>query len=260
MTALRMQLQIAWLNLVQHRRRTLLLGAAIATVTGVFLLLTGVAVGIQRTLSETAVTLTTGHLNVNGVFKISEGQAVPMLTAYEKVARVVERSVPEAAFVVHRGRGGGKIIAEGVSLGALLNGVEIAREPGLRRVLRITSGKLDDLAQPNTILLFEQQAKTLDVSVGDAVTLSSQSIRGVANTVDCRVVAVARDVGLLSSFSVFASVETLRALYQARGDVTGVLQVHLRPQAVDAAPLIAARLREDLAKAGYGVMKADARG
>ena len=49
---------------------------------------------------------------------------------------------------------------------------------------RSTSGNLDDLAQPNTILLFEEQAKKLDVKVGDAITISAPTTRGTNNTID----------------------------------------------------------------------------
>jgi ABC-type lipoprotein release transport system permease subunit len=140
-----------------------------------------------------------------------------------------------------------------------LSGVDIAKETRLREVLDVYAGKLDDLAQPNSILLFEQQAKRLDVQVGDAITISSTTGRGVANTLDCRVVALARDVGLLSSFNAFISSESLRSLYQLRPDVTGVIQVHVKPAYVDHLEPIVARLRKSLEAAGYRVMDPDPR-
>ena len=72
--------------------------------------------------------------------------------------------------------------------------------------------------------------KKLKVKVGDAVTISAQTTRGVANTIDCRVVAIAEDVGLLSQWTVFVSNESLRSLYQLRPGTTGAIQIHLKPQ------------------------------
>ena len=110
---------------------------------------------------------------------------------------------------------------------------------------------------PGTILLFDAQAKKLKVKVGDAITISAQTTRGVANTIDCRVVAVAEDVGLLSAWNVFVSNDSLRALYQLRPDVTGAIQIHLKPQYVNDLGPLAARLRGSLERAGYRVMEPD---
>jgi ABC-type lipoprotein release transport system permease subunit len=140
-----------------------------------------------------------------------------------------------------------------------ISSIDITTESDFKRVLDVYEGNIDDLAQPNTILVFESQAKRLDLKVGDAITISATTGRGVNNTVDCRVVAIARDIGLLSSFNVFVSNDSLRSLYQLRPDVTGVIQIHVKPQYVDHLAPIAARLRQSLERAGYRVMEPDAR-
>jgi ABC-type lipoprotein release transport system permease subunit len=109
------------------------------------------------------------------------------------------------------------------------------------------------------MLVFESQVERLKVKVGDAVTLAALTTRGVANTVDCRIVAIAKDMGLLSRFAVFVPVETTRALYQLRPDTTGAVHIFLKPGAVPHASRIAARLRAQLARAGWPVMEADPR-
>ena len=57
-------LLIAYRNLLAHRRRTLLLGGAIAGVTAVLVILMGVTNGMKATMLESATTLSTGHVNV----------------------------------------------------------------------------------------------------------------------------------------------------------------------------------------------------
>jgi putative ABC transport system permease protein len=259
MSTLWLDLRIALYSLFEHRRRALLLGTAIAAVTALLILLNGLSAGIRLTLVETATTLSTGHLNVGGFFKVTSGQAGPVVTEYEKVKQVVARVLPEMAFSVERGRGWGKVVSDTSSQQAGIGGIDVEREAAFREVLRIKSGKLDDLAQPNTILLFEAQATKLKVQVGDAVTISAQTTRGVANTIDCRVVAIAQDVGLLSQWNVFVPNSALRQLYQLREDVTGAIQIHLKPEYQhDLAPL-AARLRTSLGEAGYRIMDPDPR-
>jgi ABC-type lipoprotein release transport system permease subunit len=140
-----------------------------------------------------------------------------------------------------------------------VGGIDIRDEPEFKNVLSIVSGNIEDLAQPNTILLFEGQLEKLDVKVGDAITISAQTTRGVANTVDCRVVAIAKDVGLLSKWNVYVPMATLRALYQLNTSSTGAIQIHLRDVDQPRIPQIAANLRNTLEKAGYRVMDSDPR-
>jgi len=54
---------------------------------------------------DTATTISTGHVNVGGFFKVTAGQAAPVVTDYKKVLEVARKTVPEMAFAVHRGRG-----------------------------------------------------------------------------------------------------------------------------------------------------------
>ena len=120
------------------------------------------------------------------------------------------------------------------------------------------TGKLDDLAQPNTMLIFESQAKKLGVKVGDALTLSAPTTRGINNTADVRVVAIARDLGLLSGFNVFIPADGLRALYRLSPDTTGGPDAAPQAEGHRARPEIVVRLRKDLEPAGYKIMDADA--
>jgi ABC-type lipoprotein release transport system permease subunit len=254
MSKLFIDLTIAFRNLVQHTRRTLFLGGAIAAVTMLLILLTGLSTGVRETMIESATTLSTGHVNVGGFFKITAGQAAPVVTDYAKIVDLVKREVPETQFVVQRGRGWAKVVSDTGSEQLGVGGVDIKNEPQFKSVLQIVSGNIDDLAQPGTALIFDNQAEKLGVKVGDALTYSAPTTRGTNNTIDVRVVAIAKSMGLLSTWNSFVPIETLRALYQLRPDATGVVQLMLKPAAVDHANEIAARLRTTLEKAGYRIM------
>jgi putative ABC transport system permease protein len=255
MTGFFITLRIALRNLLQHRRRTLFLGLALAAVTGLLILLNGLATGIRSTLLHTATTLTSGHLNVGGFFKVSAGSSAPVVTKWEEVLQTVRKAVPEMRFAVQRGRGWAKVISDRGSMQAGIGGIDIRNEPEFKNVLTITSGNIEDLAQPNTILVFEGQLEKLDVKVGDAITISAQTTRGTANTIDCRVAAIAKDVGLLSKWNVYVPNETLRSLYQLRSDATGAIHVMLGDNHLGDINGIAGRLRKSLADANYKVME-----
>ncbi len=249
--------QIAARNLLKHTKRNLLLGGAIAAVTALLVIMGALTQGIRSAMLESASTLMTGHVNVGGFFKITSGTSAPLVTDYERVLADARRLVPEIDYVTVRGRGWAKGVSERASMDLVLAGVDVASEPGFRRVVRVKEGSLDELAKPGTILLFEDQAKRLEVRVGDAITLSAPTARGMNNTADVRVGAIARNLGILSSFNAFLPAETLRQLYQLNASTTGALHLYLKD--VARSGQVAARLRDGLARAGWRVMDADPR-
>jgi len=242
-------------NLARHTRRNALLAGAIAAVTALLVLLGGLAAGMRAAMLESATTLMTGHVNVGGFYKVTSGTAAPLVTDYEKVLAETKKHVPELDYFTVRMRGWGKVVSDTSSRDMVLAGVDVAHEPGLRRVLRLLDGSLEELTKPNTILLFEDQAKRLGVKVGDGLTISAPTVRGANNTVDVRVAAVARNVGLLSAFNALLPAPTLRALYNLRGDATGAIHLYLKDPR--ASSQVAARLRDALKEAGWRVMDAD---
>jgi putative ABC transport system permease protein len=259
MSKLLVDLTIAFRSLVQHRRRTLFLTVAISSVTALLVLLTGLSTGVQETMIDTATTTSTGHVNVGGFFKVTAGQAAPVVTDYKKVLAVAQKAVPEMSFAVHRGRGWAKVVSDTGSMQLGITGLDIRSEPKFAEVLQIVSGKLDDLAQPGTILLFDNQTEKLGVRVGDALTISAPTTRGTNNTIDVRVAAIAHSLGLLSTWNAFVPIDSLRALYQLNQESTGVIQIMLDRKDLNNIPAIATRLRQSLEQAGYRVMAADPR-
>lgn len=248
---------IALRNLAQHRRRSVLLGGAMALVTGLLVLLLGLSSGLQQTMLRAATTTSTGHVNVAGFYKVSAGQSAPVVTDFQKVKEVIKKSVPELEFVVERGRGWGKIISDTGFMQIGLSGIQVEDEKGIKRVLKLKDGNLDALKEPNTALVFEEQAKRLELKVGDTVTASTTTARGVANTTDFRVVAIAESMGLISNFSIFVNSSSLRTLYQLNDTTTGALMLYLKD--ISQASAVRERLRKSLEEAGYTLMDTDPR-
>ncbi|ACG75251.1 protein of unknown function DUF214 [Anaeromyxobacter sp. K] len=250
---IRVDLQIAARNLTRHTRRNLFLGGALAAVTALLVLLSSLTGGVERAMMVSATTLLTGHVNVGGFFKITSGSAAPIVSEYPRALDTVRALVPEIDYVAVRGRGWAKAVSESSSMDLVLGGVDVAQERGFAKVIRPVEGRLEDLAQPDTVLLFQGQADRLKVKVGDVVTLSAPTTRGVNNTADVRVAVIARNVGLLSAFSAFIQGDTLRRLYGLAPTATGALHLYLKDPAD--APAVASRLRAALAEAGWRVME-----
>lgn len=254
---LRMDLAIAARSLRQHARRNAFLGAALGAVTGLLVLLGGLTAGMESAMMRSANTLLTGHVNVGGFFKVTSGTAAPLVSDYPKLVALVREQVPELDYLTVRGRGWAKGVSETASMDLVLGGVDVDHEPALPRVLRMLEGSLEALRAPGTVLLFEAQAKRLKVGVGDVLTISAPTARGVNNTADVKVAAVARDVGLLSSFSAFIQHDTLRQLYGLNAASTGAIHLYLKDPGDASA--VASRLRTAFADGGWRVMEPEAK-
>ncbi|MCM2333517.1 MAG: FtsX-like permease family protein, partial [Anaeromyxobacteraceae bacterium] len=248
-------LQIAARNLTRHTRRSLFLGGALAAVTGLLILLSALTAGIEGAMMESATTLMTGDVNVGGFFKVTAGSAAPLVSDYPRVLEATRKAVPEIDYLVVRGRGWAKAVSETGSMDLVLGGVEIDEEPGVKKVLQPIQGKLDDLLQPNTILLFQGQAERLKVGVGDMLTLAAPTERGVNNTADVKVAVVVKNVGLLSGFSAFIPAGSLNRLYGISPTTTGAIHLYLKDRR--ASDTVAVRLRALFKEQGWRVMEPD---
>ena len=246
-------LLIAARNLLQHRKRSLFLGLAICAVTLLLVLLSSVSNGIMDTMIRAATTLSTGHVNVGGFFKVTSGQAAPVVTRFGPIKALVRRQLP-GAVVVDRLRGWGKVISPHGSIQVGISGVDITSEPQLTQVVSLVKGDLLGLRRRSTALIFDKQATKLGVTVGDTLTLRAPTVRGASNAVDVEVVAIARDMGLLSSFSIFTTKNAVRELYLMGDDATGAIQIYLPQSMVDRAADEAGKLRKKLTDAGYRTM------
>lgn len=248
---------IAMRNILAHRRRSLTLGAAIAVVTILLVLLMGISNGMQATMFRSATTLVSGHVTVGGFYKITPSSAAPFISDYDKIRKLIEEKVPDIDYVIDRMRGWGKIISDKSSQYASVDGIDITQEKGFAKMLKIEKGDVNGLKEPNTILIFEQQAERLEVDVGDVLTISTPTFRGVNNTASVRIAAIAKNIGFLSGFMVFCTKDTLRDLYQMSGRTTGAVMIYFKDR--NSGPEAMPKVRKIIADAGYTMMAHEAK-
>jgi putative ABC transport system permease protein len=218
---------VAFRNILAHKRRALFLGSAIGGVTMILVVLSAVLSGVHDTLINTGTTLATGHVNIAGFFKVASAQSAPVVTDFRPLIDLVKKEYPDA-LIVDRLRGWGKVVSDTSSMQLGMGGIDIAAETRFKEVVDVASGNLDDLAQPRTALLFEKQAERLGVKVGDSITLSATTLRGAYNSVDVRVVAIGKDLGMISGFNMYASKDAIRDIYLLNENLTGAIQIYLK--------------------------------
>jgi ABC-type lipoprotein release transport system permease subunit len=247
-------LLIAFRNIFAHRRRSLLLGLAIAFVT--FLLVGAFAFSsaIKGAMVESATTLASGHVNVGGFYKASVSMAQPTILDYAKVEAVVRQASPHIVSLQRRARGNfDRLTSDKTSLLNAVAGVDFSEDSQLKRKLTLLEGSFEALKAPGSALVFHRQATELGLSAGDRLTISGLTTRGVQNRLDLKVGAIAKDMGGLSQIMTFVAEQSVNELYEFRPENTGVLMLFLDDEA--RAFEVASAVRSALRKAGYEVME-----
>ena len=265
---MRILIVIAVRNLVQARRRTLLLSTAIGLVTTLLVLLLAVSQGISDNLVKSATTLSAGHVVVAGFYKPSISQAIPMVTDAARVRATIKKAVPTLDYIIDRGRGWGKLVGPGGTVQSAMSGVTLVNEPRFVQTLQLAEereykdggsnqilGDTSRISNPDTIIIFAKNAKRLEVGVGDRVTFVTETNDGRTNTVDLTVVAIARDLGMLSGWSSLINQDSLRKVYKLADDTTGAFWVYVHD--ISTADTVMADLRVALAQDGFQLMDHD---
>jgi putative ABC transport system permease protein len=256
---------IAIRNLVQARRRSMFLSVALAIVTALLVLLNSLSLGVANNLVKAATTLSAGHVNVAGFHKNTPSDAFPIVTNKEPLRKILRERTPHLDYLIDRTRGWGKVVSETGSIQTGLTGVDADKEATLFETLQLAvestyvKGGRDQvlgdprkLAERGNAMLFASQAERLGITVGDQVTVRVENPGGRSNTVDVTVVAVMRDLGLLSSFSVFLHSADLLELYQLADSTTGGFLLYLDD--ISRAKDVLGQLRVILEEEGYTLM------
>lgn len=246
----------------------MLVGSALILVTALLVLLMSLSRGLTETVIHSATTLMSGHVNVAGWYKPKATSGAPVLDDSAGVRKLVEENTPHLAYVIDRSRGWARIVSETSATQAGPAGIDVAEEGRLFETLALAEereyreggraevlGDPRKLVEPNTIMIFATHAKDLAVTVGDTVTLSIDTLSGARNTIDARVVAVAKDLGMMSSWNVYMNKESVAKLYQLDPKTTGAVMVYLDD--VKRAPEVMEHLRKVLTDEGYAVMEHD---
>lgn len=257
-------LLIAARNLVQAKRRSLLLSLALGLVTALLVFLLALSQGLTDSMIRSSTTLMSGHVNVGGFFKAKSTDANPIINRVAEIRAIVDEHAEGVDYVIDRQRGFARLVSESDSLQTVLVGVDVRQEERLLSQIQLATqadykegggeqvaGDPRRLAEPNTALIFAAQAKRLGVDVGDVLTVTAQTMSGVNNTGEVRVVAIAKDVGFMSNWNVFVPKRTLQELYRLDEDTSGAVMIYLDDPAK--APQVMGTLREALEAEGFAL-------
>src|SRR3972149_5969074 len=146
-------LRIALNNLIASRRRTVFLGAALFLVTMFFVLLLAATGGVLDNLMRAATTISSGHVNIGGYYKTTPSDSQTIVLEVSELRQAAKEALPDAVRIVDRMRGWGKISSDQGTQQVGINGVDLAEDAELRRILVLAPAKdyLDSPTDPELV-------------------------------------------------------------------------------------------------------------
>ena len=173
--------RIAFRNIARQKKRTVLLGGAIAFGVLTIILMGSFTAGVLSQVSENFTGIFGGHIYVSGQELSATGKILARVGDREILEQAITVMQADIASLHFRSRANGFVIFGSKQERVRIEGVNWAAETGLWDDLGVARGNPSMLARENAIVLPGSVAASLGVEVGEAVLFRLSTITGQAN-------------------------------------------------------------------------------
>jgi ABC-type lipoprotein release transport system permease subunit len=214
-------LTISLRNLFRQRRRSILLGTAIAFGTAILVLANAFSHGISEVLFNDIVSVVAGHASIS--FAKGGNTNNQVFHDGDRIRKIIKERVPEvkrvdeAIGVFARAIGNGKadnVIMVGVETdsNAAVDEKELKKLEQQFKILEGSFWSLNDSTVENPVGLAESKAKSLNVKHGDILRVRYSDIHGQTQAARLTVTMIFKPANVFMSAPIFLYVENVRRL------------------------------------------------
>jgi putative ABC transport system permease protein len=198
-------INLALRNLSRQKKRTFLLGGAIAFGIMIVTVINSFAGSFVSNISENAANLAAGHIFVQGVEKSASGKEFDIIGDDSTLLAAAKEVGIPAKYVTKRSSFQGTLIFAGKTAQLTIAGVDFANETFLPERLVFTSGSMAGMSYKQGLIVSEPVAKRLDVLVGDRVLVEMRTYTGQNNVGEFAIAGITVDPGILGSMAAYAN-------------------------------------------------------
>lgn len=197
--------RIAFRNTRRQARRSVLLGGAIAFGVMIITLVNAFTQGAVGNVRSNFSYAAGGHIFVTGTELTESRREVGRIGDDRPLRAAVDPSDPRIASVHRRSAAYGSLIFGARTVSQQIEGVDFAAEEHFRRGLQVREGSVEDLSDPQLLILPAKAADRLGIRVGESLLVRLQSVTGQQNVGEFRVVAIIKDTGSFGLSSAYTS-------------------------------------------------------
>jgi putative ABC transport system permease protein len=198
-------IKLALRNLSRQKKRTFLLGGAIAFGLMIVTIINGFVGAFKENISENFANLLAGHVFVEGVEKSPSGKELSLIRDDSAIMAAVKEAGIPATYVTKRSGFEGSLVYAGKTAQIGVYGVDFSNETFLPDRLVFVSGGMKGMSAKDGLILPEPTAKRLGAEVGDRILVQMKTYTGQQNVGEFAVAGITVDSGILNSTSGYAN-------------------------------------------------------
>ena len=203
---------IAFRNLSRQKKRTILLGSAIAFGVMIVTLINGFAGAFSANVSENFSNLMAGHIFISGSEKGPNDKDLSVIRNDSSLTAAVEASGAPTKYITRRSAFSGTLIFEGKKIRTNVDGAQLDKETFLRERLLLKDGSWDSMADETALILSEKIADKLNVDVGDRILVQMQTVNGQNNVGEFTLAGISFDAGIFGQMMSYANLSYVNEL------------------------------------------------
>ena len=204
--------KIALRNLNRQKKRTFLLGGAIAFGMLIITMINGFTGSFVENVGQNFSHLLAGHIFIDGVEKTEEGEPVSVIHDDNVLIETIEEVDIPVKFLTRRSDFNGTLIFQGETLSQNVVGANWDEENFLTDRLVLEEGSFENMENPQGIIISTDVADALNVQLNERILVRLRTATGQQNVGDFTVAAISYDPGLFGSMSAYANLEYVNSL------------------------------------------------
>jgi putative ABC transport system permease protein len=197
--------RIAFRNLSRQKKRSFLLGGAIAFGILIITLVNAFTAGVVENVQENFSHFLAGHIFLSGYEKSSSGRLVGVIRDDKILADAIRQIEQDSLrYIARRSSLNGVLIFEGENVRQQVVGVKWNEERYLKDRLVLREGSIEAVIdEPRSLVLNEKVAERLGVAIGETLLVQMQTVTGQQNVGEFILAATSVDTGIFSSVSAY---------------------------------------------------------
>ncbi len=205
-------IRIAVRNITRQKKRSILLGSAVAFGFLVISLVNGFTAGIVGTTKENFAHTFGGHIYITGSSVSRMGSEISLIADDKAAEKAIASLGTKVASVHHRSGVNGTMYFGTNNRSIKLEGVDFADEGDFASSVEISRGSLADIGKEGSLILPDDTAKKLGAEIGETVIYKASTITGQQNVGEFTLIATTVSGGLLPIETGYTGKAVLNAL------------------------------------------------
>ena len=203
---------IALRNITRQKKRTFLLGGAIAFGILVITVINGLTSGMVKNVKDNFSHLLAGHIFIQGTEITESGKTVSVIRDDTLLRDIIRDLDVDDKYLTKRSSTISTLIFGSKELMQRIDGVAWSEESYFKERLVLKEGNIDDIAEPNALILSSSAAQKLGIHVGETLLARVRTLTGQQNVGEFRVIALTQSTDIMGELSSYVHLDYLNSL------------------------------------------------